>query len=732
MPYSQLLGELRGGMFSAIVAIPLCVGFGLFAFEPLGERYATVGVLAGLYAFVFAPLIAYLLGARNVVVFGPRSMGAFVIHALLAYVVTSSFEARGNNVLVLVAAVIAMAALIQIALSALSLGDLAKYIPHPVIAGFQNGAALLLLISQLDSLAGIGGITRPGGVSGFSMSVQVPTLAVGLVTIGVMLTAHRFTKRLPAILVGLAAGSALYYAFWMLGLQDQLGGIVGEWKLSMPSDHLLLDVRGLFDGDDAVRNGVLVLAWGATLAIVASLDALLCLKVIEGFSRQRTDANSTLMRLGMGNFLQAGLGTLFTSVSLVNSHVSHAAGGRTRLAGVTAIALVVAISLFVPSLIALMPRAVLAALLIVTSLRLFDQWTLQLAMAVAKGDSARRRSYLVDLLIIVLVVALTVSNHLIAAVALGLALSVASFIFRMSRAIVRRAYRCDVARSRKTRSNQESDLLASRGREIAVFELEGALFFGTADRVVREVEAAFADGARTAILDMRRVNEIDTTAARLLMQMHDHDSPRGFRVALSGLRFGSRIDNFVRDSGLAAALGRDRIFEDLDAALEWGEDQLIVDARHAAAGNELPLEAFDLLSGLARGDIDRLRPLMKRVEFEAGDLVFREGELGDDMFLIARGTASVKLRQAEGGAPTRLVTFAPGTVFGEVALLDKGPRSATVEADSHMVCYVLSSAEFLRLSIDHPTIAVQLLRNLAGELGNRLRRANRIIFQLEH
>jgi CRP-like cAMP-binding protein/anti-anti-sigma regulatory factor len=500
----------------------------------------------------------------------------------------------------------------------------------------------------------------------------------------------------------------------------------------MPETNLLFDARDLFDGADALRNAALVLAWGATLALVASLDALLCLKVIEGFTKQRADANRTLMRIGMGNFLGAGFGSLFTSVSLVNTHAAHASGGRSRWAGLTAVAVVVLVSLLAPNLIAVLPRVVVAALLIVTAIRLFDRWTFSLAAAVATGDSARRRSYLLDLLIILLVVALTISNQLIAAVAVGLALSVGSFIFRMSRAIVRRSYRCDVARSRRTRDNLENDVLATRGCEIAVFELEGALFFGTADKVVREVESAFADGARYAILDLRRVNDFDTTAARLLIQMHDADSPRGLRLALSGLRPGSRLDNFVRDCGLAVAFGREHLFADLDDALEWAEDRLIADARHAGRDDELPLEAFDLVAGLPRGDIEQLRSLVKRVEFEEGDLVFREGELGDDMYLIARGSASVKMRQGGEGLPTRLVTFAPGTVFGEVALLDSGPRSATVEADSALVCFVLSGADFQRLIAEQPGIAIRLLRNIAGELGNRLRRANRIIFQLEH
>jgi CRP-like cAMP-binding protein/anti-anti-sigma regulatory factor len=455
--------------------------------------------------------------------------------------------------------------------------------------------------------------------------------------------------------------------------------------------------------------------------------------VIEGFSRERTDGNATLMRLGIGNFFSSGLGALFTSVSLVNSQAAHIAGGRTRLAGLFAIVVVTCVSGAASTLIAVLPRVVLAALLIVTALRLFDRWTLQLIRGVAGSDAARRKSYLFDLLIILLVVGMTVTNHLVMAVAVGISLAVGSFILRMSRSIVRRSYRCDVVRSRKNRGRQENEALASHGGEIAVFELEGALFFGTADKLIRELEHEFADGVRYAILDLKRLNDIDSTAARLLMQLHDSVAPRNRHIALSGITPRSRIDSFVRDSGLAAALDRRHLFADLHDAIEWAEDRVIAEARRAAdAHGELALEAFDLHSGLSKDELNELGKLVRRAEFAEGSVVCREGEDGKEMYLIARGSASVKLRQHDDGLPTRLVTFAAGTVFGEVALLDGGPRSATVEADSHLICYGLSAADFERLKTTRPGIAMRLLANLSGELGNRLRRANRIIFQLEH
>jgi len=120
----------------------------------------------------------------------------------------------------------------------------------------------------------------------------------------------------------------------------------------------------------------------------------------------------------------------------------------------------------------------------------------------------------------------------------------------------------------------------------------------------------------------------------------------------------------------------------------------------------------------------------KRVTYEAGQVIFREGDPGNELFIIAKGTASASLRQA-GGGDIRLVTFAPGTVFGELAVLDAGARSATVTADSELVCYALTGEDFASLSERAPAVAIKLLANLARRMSLRLRDANRTIQQLE-
>ena len=276
------------------------------------------------------------------------------------------------------------------------------------------------------------------------------------------------------------------------------------------------------------------------------------------------------------------------------------------------------------------------------------------------------------------------------------------------------------------------ELLHARGREILVIELEGPIFFGTAEDLADRVDTALRDGVSWVVLDLKRVNEIDSTGARILLQIHERVARHGRHLLLSHLPATGRLADFLKDMGVTAALTRDKVFADTDRALEWAEDRLIARERGGAgAGGEFPLERLDVLAGLDAGECAVLGGMLGRRTFAKGEVVFHEGDKSRELFVIASGAASVKIRLPGHHRENRLATFSAGTVFGEVALLDEQPRSATVEADEDLVCYVLTETAFEALSREHQPIAIKLLANIGRELSRRLRRANATIYQLE-
>jgi sulfate permease, SulP family len=140
----------------------------------------------------------------------------------------------------------------------------------------------------------------------------------------------------------------------------------------------------------------------------------------------------------------------------------------------------------------------------------------------------------------------------------------------------------------------------------------------------------------------------------------------------------------------------------------------------------VPFAQSSIGTGLRAEHVAAVEKHLERIEYQQGQVIFREGDPANEFFVIAKGSASAHLRPADG-SDVRLMSFAPGTVFGELAFLDAGKRSATVISDTALVCYVLRRKDLASLAERAPTAAMKLLGNLAGELGVRLRDANRTI-----
>jgi CRP-like cAMP-binding protein len=369
-----------------------------------------------------------------------------------------------------------------------------------------------------------------------------------------------------------------------------------------------------------------------------------------------------------------------------------------------------------------LPRAVLSAAIMVIAIQHLDPWTRQLAVRLFKRGTPQRGAIALDLGVSVFVSLLSIAVNVVLAVFIGIMLALLLFAVRMSGSNIRRLYRCDTVRSRRSRDAAELEVLHVKGASVLVIELQGALFFGTADRLAQIVDSETAEGTIAVLLELRRITEIDSTGARILGDIDAALAARGVKLALV---LSGRTETAAR---LADIFQHDRFFPDIDRAIEWAEDELLRTAETGQA-RELPLDQVPLLRDFSADQVERLRGFLEPVTWPAGHIVFRHGDPGSALYLVTRGRASVHLRNGDGDI--RLVTFAVGAVFGELALLDRGPRSATVTVDDDLAGFGLSEQSFAALRERQPDLAIKLLSALGRELSIRIRYANMTIQQLE-
>jgi len=194
--FSNIKGDLMGGITTSVIALPLAIAFGVVAFAPLGEEYIAQGALTGLYGVIVAGILTSIFGGTPGQIAVPTAPMSVMVTSIIATLLKDpEIAALGENqvmvILVLVSMTILIAGLLQLIMGAAGGGKLIKFIPYPVIAGFMNGIAIIIFLGQLRPLFGVSKNTNLLEIFSGSANFRYETLIVGAVTIIMMLTAKK-------------------------------------------------------------------------------------------------------------------------------------------------------------------------------------------------------------------------------------------------------------------------------------------------------------------------------------------------------------------------------------------------------------------------------------------------------------------------------------------------------------------------------------------------------------
>jgi anti-anti-sigma regulatory factor len=373
-------------------------------------------------------------------------------------------------------------------------------------------------------------------------------------------------------------------------------------------------------------------------------------------------------------------------------------------------------------LIARLPLTVLAGLMVMVAFALSDRWTRQLI------DNWRRGHHAVEakrsLAIVAAVCVVTLWLGFAAGVALGVVLATLGFFRTMNRSLLRARYTGDERGSRRVYPPDLEALLKPRRSSILVLELEGALFFGNVERLGREVEELRPRPSHL-ILDFTQVTTLDATAAVKLAQISRALAREGVTPILAAISQGNTHGTALLAHDAPGT--RQHWAEDVDRALEQAECELLAAAGRPLEHAPLPLGASDLLRGLGDADVERVRAAMQARPLRAGERLFAQGDPGNELFVLTEGSLSIVRRDSDGHAVQRFLSFSPGMMFGEVALLDGSGRSADAIADTDALVYSLSSEGLAELERSAPHVVVRLYRNIAAHLSARLRSSSVVV-----
>ncbi len=523
---------------------------------PQGMAYAELAGLpavTGLYTTV-ACLIGYaIFGPSRVLVLGPDSSLAPMILAAIAPLAIADDP---MSAVVLAGMLSLMVGLIEVGLGLGKLGFVADLLSSEVQVGYLNGLAVVIIVGQLPKLFGYsaGGDTFFSDVTGFVENLDQTVwqaLAIGVGVLAVLLVLPRFTRRLPAVLVAVVGATIASAAF---GLAAEGVATVGVLPQGIPRPSVpwtsFEDLGPLLLG----AVGITLVSLTDTIATASSFAAR---------RGDEVDPNQEMVAMGAAN-LTAGLFQGFAvSTSASRTAVAEQAGAKSQLTGVVGAGIVVALLLFLNGLLADLPQAALAGVVIAAALSLLD------LQALRRYWDVRRSAFLLSITASLGVILFGVLEGILIAIVLAVML-----FFRRSwwpnGAVLGTVGDLDGWHS--TDAFPEAQELPG----ITVYRWEAPLFFANAGAFRRQVrELAMRPGCTWVVLQCEAITDIDVTAAAMLEDLDEELNAKGIHMAFVEMR--SRLQDMALRYGLMGTLDAEHFYPSMDTALaaiaaESGDD----------------------------------------------------------------------------------------------------------------------------------------------------------------
>jgi SulP family sulfate permease len=536
---ADLMGDGIAAIVVTIMLIPQSLAYALLAGVPAE---------VGLYASI-APLIAYaVFGSSRTLSVGPVAIVSLMTAAALAELNLQSATAT-----VAAAGVLALlSGLILLAMGALRLGFVANFLSHPVISGFITASGLLIAASQLKHLLGVpvSGHTLPDIIGQLMRSlgqINVPTLVIGLLATAFLVWVRSGfarvlkTLRAPVELIGplVKAGPvfavvATTWAAWQFDLRNHGVSLVGEVPSGLPSPRM-----PAFDPDVWLA----LMGSAALISLIGFVESVSVAQTLAAKRRQRIEPNQELVGLGASNVASAVAGGIPVTGGFSRSVVNFEAGARTPAAGVfTAIGIALA-ALFLTPYLFFLPKATLAATIVVAVLTLVDLKILQRSWRYSRADFSA----------VVLTMMLTLLVGVEAGVASGVVLSLLLHVYKTSRPHIAEVGL--VPGSEHFRNILRHDV--ETDPQVLTLRIDESLYFANA-RMMEDhiyVRVSADRGLRHLILMFSAVNELDMSALESLETINDRLKAMGIALHLSEVK-GPVMDRLQRSSFLEHMTGK--------------------------------------------------------------------------------------------------------------------------------------------------------------------------------
>lgn len=727
MNFQLNIKDIISGFITPIMIIATSLSYAVLIFSgplsdhlAIGAGFSLIG--AGVTAIIFA-----VASGLPFAISGPDSKAVAVMASLVVMIGEDlHYKGKADVAGVTILAALVLGTLIvgvsSYICGALKLGRWIRFMPYPVIGGFMAASGWFLFVGAVRVLT-----QEPISLkllTDLSNGAHSSKLIVGvLFALGLHIAQNsRFPLAFPTLLVcgGASILAGILYSGTPLNIARESG-----WLIKISANAVDAPTPWLIASASKIELQEIFNCTGQYLALVTVVIATLLLSImaIEVETKNDIDLDHELRLNGLANILAGLAGGTVGTLSVSRTLFSFRIGARGRISGLLVGALCLFPLALGPSALGFVPMPILGAVLIQLGGSMLYEWLFKSWRLMQPADY-------VQLFIIFLTI---VSFDFVAGVGVGIITACVTFVVNTARVrLVKHAMNRGNFSSRVDRPIYQIETLQKNGARIQIMWLHGFVFFGSAHHLLSNIKSIISSSPQpcySLILDFKQVLGIDSSAAMTLVKLRHLSEREGFQLVFSNLS--EYVAQSLRLGGVVNQ-GEDdtcRIFNNLDAALEWCEDSLLKDSDDE---NLLSHTTSEWLKS-ELGSVDRVDLLEKYIEikkFEPGDILFNQGETADSLYILSTGRVTILFKTPEG-SELRLRSMLGHTLLGEMGLYRNALRGASVVADEPTIVYKVTRKTLQHMEDEAPELAHAFHKFVVRTLAARLDFSNREVAGLQ-
>ena len=529
----QCLKDIVAGVIVAIIALPLSIALAIAS---------GVGPAAGIYTAIIAGFLVSFFGGSRVQIAGPTAAFATIVAGIVA---------KDGTQGLMVATI--MAGVLLIIMGFLQFGSLLKYIPYTITTGFTAGIAVTLFIGQVKDFCGIRYLNGESPIeTGEKLealfhnisTINYQAIIIGAVSLAILILVPKISQKIPGSLIAVIVSAILVKCLHME--VNTIGSLYPDISNKLPTLTVSLDTFQFSVIKAQFSNAV-------TIAILAGIESLLSAVVADSMINSKHRSNMELVAQGIANIGSASFGGIPATGAIARTAANIKNGGRTPVAGmVHSITLVLVLVLLMPYA-KLIPMPCIAAILFQVAYNM-SGWRTFVKLCKSSPKS--------DILVLVVTFLLTVIFDLVVAIEVGIVCAAFLFMKRMSDVT-------DVEGWKYVDDEEDADSLSLRvvPRNTLVYEINGPLFFGAADKLLG-IETD--EKVNCLILRMRSVGTIDATALHNLEILQEDCKKKSIQMVMSHVN--EQPMKVMTKAGFVEKVGKENFCVNIDAALKRAQD----------------------------------------------------------------------------------------------------------------------------------------------------------------